>query len=356
MSSRVDALRHQLSEAGADAFICYSYPNYRYLSGFTGSLAVLLISLERAIIMSDFRYRTQAPKEVVDFDFVEIQGPVEETVLQQIRELGTAKLAFESAHLTYRQYAQLKTIDSLELAPTENWVEDIRSVKSDSEVALLERAAQIADAAIEKIVEEIRPGVTEQEVANRINTLIHSIGGKKEAFDLIVASGPRSAMPHGASSDRVIQRGEPIVIDMGAQFEGYHSDLTRTVWLDKIKSLQVLEIYDIVENAQAAALKVIQPGKPCVEIDAVARGLIEEAGYGELFGHGLGHGVGLEIHEFPVISRLGKGSVMPGMVFTVEPGIYIPDVGGVRLEDMVVVTSDGFRMLTRSAHRPGIKI
>lgn len=356
MNDRVEAIRRRLEEEGADAFICYSHPNYRYLSGFTGSLAVLLISMERAVMMSDFRYRTQIAEEVGEFDFVEIKGPPEETVIAQIKELNVSTLAFEARHLTYRNYAQLKQADSPELVPTEDWVEDLRAVKDESEVGLIERAASIAYAALAKAVEEIRPGMTEQEAANRINALIRSLGGKKEAFDLIVASGPRSAMPHGMSSERRIEAGEPIVIDIGAQFEGYHSDLTRTVWLDKMKSRQVVEIYSIVENAQAAAIGAIRPGMPCAEVDAVARDLIAEAGYGEFFGHGLGHGVGLEVHESPVISRLGKGNVKPGMVFTVEPGIYIPGVGGVRIEDMVVVTDDGCRKLVESAHRPEITI
>jgi Xaa-Pro aminopeptidase len=379
VNERVEAIRKSLKEAGADAFICYSYPNYRYLSGFTGSLAILLISTERAIIMSDFRYRTQIAEEVGEFEFVEIKGPPEETVFGQIGGLKISKLAFESRHLTYRNYAQLKRADSLELIPTEDWVEyrnyaqlkradsleliptedwveDLRAVKDDSEIGLIEKAASIADAALERVVGKIWPGMTEQQVANRIKVMILSLGGKKEAFDLIVASGPRSAMPHGASSDRPIEAGEPIVIDIGAQFEGYHSDLTRTVWLDKMRSRQVVEIYDIVENAQAAAIGAIRPGMPCAEVDAVARDLIAEAGYGELFGHGLGHGVGLEVHESPVISRLGKGKVKPGMVFTVEPGIYIPGVGGVRIEDMIVVTDDGCRRLVGSAHRPEITV
>ncbi|NQU07800.1 MAG: M24 family metallopeptidase, partial [Candidatus Abyssubacteria bacterium] len=168
------------------------------------------------------------------------------------------------------------------------------------------------------------------------------------------ASGPRSAMPHATPSDRRLEAGEPIVIDIGARYEGYHSDLTRTVWLDKIKKPQVLEIFEIAEKAQAAAIEALRPGMTGAEVDAVARDLVAEAGYGDFFGHGLGHGVGLEVHESPTISRLGKGGVEPGMVFTVEPGIYIPGVGGVRIEDMIVVTDEGCRKLTNSPHRPEI--
>jgi Xaa-Pro aminopeptidase len=356
MSNRLESIRNKLTETGADAFICYSSPNYRYLSGFTGSLAILIITMRQATIMSDFRYRTQIPQEVVDFDFVEIKGLPEETVFEQIQTLGISKLAFETAHLTYRHYAQLRSLEALDLIPTENWVEDIRSKKDIFEVETIEKAAEIADAAIETVSNDIRPGMSENEVANRINALIRSMGGKKEAFDLIVASGPRSAMPHGASSDRRIQAGEPIVIDIGAQFNGYNSDLTRTLWLDKIKNPQVLELYEIVEEAQSAAIEAIRPGMLCKDVDAVARDMIAERGYGEYFGHGLGHGVGLEVHEPPTISRLGKGGIRPGMVFTVEPGIYIPDVGGVRIEDMIVVTDDGCRRLTKSAHRPEIAV
>jgi Xaa-Pro aminopeptidase len=350
MNSRIEALREKLDEKGSDAFICYSYPNYRYLSGFTGSLAIVIITLSRAVIISDFRYRDQIAEEVGDLDFVEIKGPPEETVLDQIRGLDISTLAFESAHLTYRNYAQLDTIDSLSLVPTENWIEDLRVVKDPDEVERIQRAATITEAAVVAVASEIRPGMTEKQVADRINELIRSQGGKKEAFDLIVASGPRSAMPHAQPTDRGIEPGQPIVIDIGAQFEGYHSDLTRTIWLGRIEKSQVLEIYKIVENAQAAAIEAIRPGMLASKVDAIARDLIAEAGYKDFFGHGLGHGVGLDVHEAPTISRLGKGEIEPGMVFTVEPGIYIPGVGGVRIEDMVVVTEQGCRRLTGPAH------
>jgi Xaa-Pro aminopeptidase len=357
MNNRVETIRTRLNEVSADAFICFSNPNYRYLSGFTGSLAILIISRENSIIISDFRYRTQIAEEVTNFDYVEMNGRIEETVVQQIAELKIKRLAFESAHLSYRQYAHLRSVDSLELVPTEEWVEDQRQIKDEVEIGLIEKAASVVDAVIESVIEDIEEGMTEWEVANRIYTMIRGFGGKKEAFDLIVASGPRSAMPHASPSDSYrIEAGRPIVIDIGAQFRGYHSDLTRTVWLDRIKEPQVLEMYDIVDKAQSAAIKAIRPGIPCIEIDAVARKLIAEAGYGDFFGHGLGHGVGLEVHESPTISRLGKGITKPGMVFTVEPGIYIPQIGGVRIEDMIVVTSSGCRRLTMSAHQPSIDI
>ena len=223
-------------------------------------------------------------------------------------------------------------------------------MKDPDEVERIQRAATITEAAVEAVARDIRPGMTEKQVADRINELIRSQGGKKEAFDLIVASGPRSAMPHAQPTDRGIEPGQPIVIDIGAQFEGYHSDLTRTIWLGRIEKSQVLEIYKIVENAQAAAIEAIRPGMLASKVDAIARDLIAEAGYKDFFGHGLGHGVGLDVHEAPTISRLGKGEIEPGMVFTVEPGIYIPGVGGVRIEDMVVVTEQGCRRLTGPAH------
>ncbi len=354
MSSRLDAVRKKMEEGDANAFICYSYPNYRYLSGFTGSLGVLIITPDNAVIISDFRYRTQIEEEVSGFEYAEISGPPEETVLGQIRQLKISRLAFESAHLTYRNYAQLNTLDNVALVPSENWIEDIRIVKNDSEIELIERAVGIADEAVEGLSRELKPRMTEKQASNRLNEIIRSLGGKKEAFDLIVASGPRSAMPHAQPTDAPIEAGEPIVIDLGAQFEGYHSDLTRTVWLSRINRPQVLEIYEIVEKAQAAAIEAIKPGMRCAELDAVARDSIADAGYGEYFGHSLGHGVGLDVHESPLISRLGKGEIEPGMVFTVEPGIYVPDVGGVRIEDMVVVTESGCRTLSKSAHQPQI--
>jgi len=349
VNNRLSDLRKKFEEA--DAFLCMSYPNYRYLSGFTGSLCILLITRERALILSDFRYRTQIQGEVRGFEYREIAGPIEQTVAREIVELGVRHLAFEAEHTTYRQYAHLKAIESIELIPAEDWVEDLRTIKDPSELLMIEKAAAIADAAVEQIATEIEPGMTEAEVANRLNALLRSLGAKKEAFDLIVASGPRSAMPHAASSEKPISADEPIVIDIGAQFGGYHSDLTRTIWLDKINS-KIAEVYEIVENAQAAAIQAARPGIPCVELDAVARKFIEDAGYGDYFGHGLGHGVGLEVHEAPAVSRFGKGEIRSGMVFTVEPGIYIPEIGGVRIEDMALATESGCRLLTKSPHRP----
>jgi Xaa-Pro aminopeptidase len=348
---RIVALRERLLTEAADAFICMSYPNYRYLSGFSGSLCVLLINRKRAVIMSDFRYRTQIRGEAPDFDYVEIVGPVEQTVSRVIEEMSIRKLAFEAAHTTYRQYAHLKAIEALDLIPSENWVEDLRVIKDQAELLLIEKAAAMADSAVEQIARELRAGMIENEVANRLNFLLRSEGAKKEAFDLIVASGPRSAMPHAASSERLIQEGEPIVIDIGAQFAGYHSDLTRTIWVGKINQ-KIAEVYEIVENAQAAAIQAVRPGIAYAELDGVARNFIEQTGYGEYFGHGLGHGVGLEVHEPPSVSRFGKGEIQPGMVFTVEPGIYLPEIGGVRIEDMVVVTEKGCRLLTKSPHQP----
>ena len=356
MSGRIEAIREKLKAEGADAFICYSHPNYRYLSGFTGSLGIVIVSLSEAVIISDFRYRTQIEEEVSGFAYAEISGPPEETVLGQLGKLNVSRLAFEAAHLTYRNYAQLKTIEAIELAPTENWVEDLRAVKDDREVAAIEKAVSIVDGAIERIAREMKPGMTEKQVANRINEIIRSLGGKKEAFDLIVAAGPRSAMPHAQPTNHAIEAGEPVVIDIGAQLDGYHSDLTRTVWIDKIGESRVAEFYEIVDAAQAAAIEAIKPGMDCSAIDAVARDIITDAGYGEYFGHSLGHGVGLEVHESPTISRLGKGAVKPGMVFTVEPGIYVPNVGGVRIEDVVVVTDEGCRKLSASPHEPRISV
>jgi Xaa-Pro aminopeptidase len=354
MSGRVEAIRKRLEAEGIEAFICYSYPNYRYLSRFTGSLGIVIITLSRAILISDFRYRTQIEEEVSGFDYAEIKGPPEETVLAQLTDLKISKLAFEAPHLTYKHYAQLKLIDTIELVPTENWVEDLRVVKDEEEIELLEKAIAITDEAVEELSHRIKPGMTEKQVSNLINNIIRSRGGKKEAFDLIVAAGPRSAMPHAQPTDRPIQKGEPIVVDIGAQFDGYNSDLTRTLWLGKIGEPKILEIYEIVDKAQAAAIESIKPGMACKDIDAIARDMIADAGYGEYFGHGLGHGVGLDVHEQPTISRLGKGEVKPGMVFSVEPGIYIPDTGGVRIEDLIVVTDDGCRKLSKAPRLPEI--
>ncbi|MFQ5814763.1 MAG: M24 family metallopeptidase, partial [Anaerolineae bacterium] len=264
-------------------------------------------------------------------------------------------VGFESAHLTVDQHREWQEVaedavstSEFELVPTKELVEMIRAVKDEDELGKIKKAIALADEAISHIVDFIEPGMTEKEVAWEMEVFMRTHGAEKLAFDLIVGSGPNGAMPHATVSERAIRAGEPIVIDMGARIDGYNSDMTRTICAgrpdDKFK-----EIYDIVLEAQLTAEQNIRPGMQGKQADDIARQVIEKAGYGKEFGHGLGHGVGLAVHEKPGVGRLSEDVLVPGMVFTVEPGIYLPGWGGVRIEDIVVLKEDGVEVLTQAS-------
>ena len=346
---RLTKLREALAAEGLDAILITQPENRRYLSGFTGSAGVLLISADEAIIATDFRYYEQAEKQAPDFCLAKITDKFKALLPELVQQVGAKRVGFESTHLTVDQYQQWQEVaEGFELVPTKELVERIRAVKDDDELGKIRKAIALSDEAIAHIVGFIEPGMTEKEVAWELEVFMRTRGAEKLAFDLIVGSGPNGAMPHATVSERVIRAGEPIVIDLGAMIDGYNSDLTRTICAgqadDKFK-----EIYDIVLTAQLTAEQSIRPGMTGKQADAIARQVIEEAGYGENYGHGLGHGVGLAVHEKPTVGRLSEDVLEPGMVFTVEPGIYLPGWGGVRIEDIVVLREDGAEVLTQAS-------
>ncbi|MBW5446791.1 M24 family metallopeptidase [Cohnella sp. CFH 77786] len=347
-NARVRHLRGKIAEAGATAMLVGSGVNRRYLSGFTGTSGVLLLSEDRAALITDFRYREQAPKQAHGYEIVEHGPDIKATVADLLKEWGIEKLLFEDRHVTFAEHASwVKAYAPAELLPAGGIVEELRMVKEEAELGVMREAAEVADRTFEHILGFIKPGVTELEVAAEMETFMRKLGASGPSFDTIVASGERSALPHGVASGRVIGANEFVKLDFGAYYQGYCSDLTRTVVVGKPNDKHK-EIYAIVKEAQQSALDHLKPGMMGREGDALTRDIITRYGYGDHFGHGTGHGLGMEIHEEPRLSRTGDIVLRPGMTVTVEPGIYLPGFGGVRIEDDVVITDTGIQILTRS--------
>lgn len=346
MNERCAALARRLP-AGAQAAMISSAPGIRYLSGYTGE-GIALIAGNLAAIVTDFRYTEQAQRQAPDFRILEISsGEAHEAVAYRLlKECGAACLAIEEDVLTVAQYKKLKDVmPGMTLVSLDGAVQRLRQVKDASEIQSLAAANQLTSDCFDHMCALIREGMTEREIALEIDYWMMRNGSEGVSFDTIVASGPNGSLCHAIPSDRRVQKGDLITMDFGAVIGGYHADMTRTVAIGQI-SPELRRMYDTVLAAQLSALKAIRPGVLCSDVDAVARSLIDEAGYAGRFGHGLGHSTGLEIHEEPRFSRLCGERVQPGMVITVEPGVYIPDVGGVRIEDSVAVTDTGIRILT----------
>jgi len=352
---RLTKLRETLTTEGLDAILITQPENRRYLSGFTGSTGVLLISQEQTVLATDFRYYEQVEKQAPDFRLAKVTDKFKTLLPELVQQVGAKRVGFESAHLTVDQRQQWQEVaegavstSKFELAPTTELVKQIRAIKDEDELSKIRKAIALADQAIAHIARFVEPGMTEKEVAWELEVFMRTRGAEKLAFDLIVGSGPNGAMPHATVSERLIQAGEPIVIDMGAVIDGYNSDLTRTICAGRPND-KFREIHAIVLEAQLTAERNIRPGMQGKQADAIARKVIEEAGYGENYGHGLGHGVGLAVHEKPGVGRLSEDVLEPGMVLTIEPGIYLPGWGGVRIEDIVVMREDGVEVLTQAS-------
>jgi Xaa-Pro aminopeptidase len=353
--SRVSRLREELASRELDAFVVTHQQNRRYLSGFTGSDGALFVTPDQAKLITDFRYLEQAERQSPGFDLVEAT-PIEllpEALGELVRQTGVKRAGFESHDVAVADYSDWTTAIDSELVPVKELVEEMRAIKDEGELESIKRAVAIGDAAMAHIREFIRPGMAEKEVAWELEAYMRTHGAEAAGFDIIVASGPSGAMAHATVSDRAIQLGEPIVIDVGARVDGYHSDLTRTLVLGEPDD-RFEEIYDVVLRAQEAALEGIRPGMTGREADALARGVIEEAGYGEYFRHGLGHSVGLEIHEDPRASTVSEAVLQPGMTLTVEPGIYITGWGGVRIEDIVLMGQGRAQIITWADKDPAL--
>jgi len=344
MIERVLALRKFFAGQGLAAVVVAKPENRRYFSGFTGSSGLLLVSGESAKLLTDFRYIEQAGREALGFDIVRHGSDPYETLAAEMKDLAGEKVGFESDFATWDDYQKMNEI-CVRLVPVH--LDPLRTAKDEAELAALRMAVCLADNAFSHILPFIKPGVSERAIALELEYNMQKNGAEKSAFDIIVASGPRSALPHGRASDKRLAAGELVTMDFGAVFAGYHSDITRTVVLGKASPRQ-REIYDIVRAAQQAGLAAVTAGALCRDVDAAARKVIADAGLGDYFGHGLGHGVGLAVHEEPRLGPASDTVLVPGMTVTVEPGVYLPDWGGVRIEDTVVVTAGGPLVLTGS--------
>lgn len=346
LHNRISSARRYLDRFGIDALLLFGLPAIRYLSHFTGSDGVVVLSADEGWFLTDSRYTVQATLETAGVQVREYRGKVE-GIAALLQEMKWCRVGFESEQISVAQFRLLSEIvPDFELVPIGGELDGLRMVKDDGEIRLLEKSAEIASGAFFSIIENIRPGVAERDVALALEIAMKRAGADEKSFDFIVASGSRGALPHGKGSDRMIGSRELVTIDFGAVYEGYHSDETVTVAVGAPDSRQK-EIYGIVKDAHDLALEAVKPGISLKELDCKARDYIQAKGYGKFFGHGLGHGVGLEVHECPVVSYKNEGVVEEGMVFTIEPGIYIPDWGGVRIEDTVVVTRDGCLLLTK---------
>ena len=348
MSNRIEAIRGILRDLKLDGIVVTKNQNWYYLSGFTGSNAVLIITADDNLLVTDFRYLEQAAAEAGGFRIIKPLAFVEDAVADEITKLGLKRLGFEDENMPYRIYSSYgDKLPGVELVPLGQSLEKIRWVKDEREVAALRKAAAITDDAFDHIVDFIKPGVREAEIALEIEYFMKKKGAQRAAFEIIVASGPRAALPHGVASQKIISGGEFVVLDFGAVYDGYHADMTRTVITGRPDEKQ-RQIYDLVLRAQEKAIEAIKPGVKCCVVDLAARDMITVEGYGANFGHGLGHSVGLEIHEKPSFTPRDETILEPGMVITVEPGVYLSGWGGVRIEDLIHVTNDGYEILSKS--------
>lgn len=347
MNEQLTAIRKIFGQNSFDAFMVSNDLNRRYLSGFDGSAGTLLISQEKAYLVTDFRYVEQANAQVKGFEVKKRGDDLHQILNQLFTECGWRKIAFESKQVSYADYIEMNEKLGVELIPLDGAVEKLRMIKNKSELEILRNGAQELDSAFSYICTRLRAGVTEKEIDLELEFYLRRNGAEAASFRFIVASGERGALPHGAATTKKLAQGELVTIDFGAVYDGYATDMTRTVAIGSTDQRQ-REIYGIVEEARSAAAAFVKPGIKANEADQVARDIIEKAGYGNYFGHGLGHGVGLETHELPTLNPRSTTMLEAGMVVTVEPGIYIPGWGGVRIEDMVLVTADGAELLTSS--------
>ncbi|MFN0159102.1 MAG: M24 family metallopeptidase [Bacteroidota bacterium] len=342
---RLAQLRKTLVEKGLDALLVSSLYNIRYLSGFSGSNGLIVVRRNSAHFLTDSRYVLQSREEVKGFKRIIAQRGLFDEVAKQKLLSGCARVGFESQHLPHSQYIEMRRqFPRIRLVPTAELVEDMVLVKDQSELESIKEAVRISDMVFDTILDTIRPGVRELDVAAEISYLHKTHGAEQDAFECIVASGERGALPHARATSKKIKSGDLVTLDFGCTVRGYNSDITRTVGVGRVSKKQ-RRMYDVVLEAQRAAIAEAHAGMPASELDAVARDRIAAAGYGKYFTHSLGHGLGLQVHERPRVSSLGKERLQSGSVITIEPGVYIPGVGGVRIEDDVVLTPTGCQVL-----------
>jgi Xaa-Pro aminopeptidase len=353
----LDKIREAIRRKGADALLVTQPENRRYLSGYRAtdlsiaeSSGFLLVPTRGTpLLITDSRYQLQAEKEAAGFEVVLLRGSFLGALKRLLGRLGLRQLTFESHYMLYGAAMGLMDVgkkQGIEVKPVSCMIEKLRIRKTPEEIQKIRQSVLLNETVFQEVFARLKPGQTEREVALAIESTMMQRGAEAPAFPTIVAAGPNAALPHAVPTDRIINKGETIIIDMGLKLEGYCSDMTRTVVLGK-PDKSTVKIIRLVRRAQRAALKIIKAGISARDADSAAREVISEAGYGKNFGHGLGHGVGLAVHEAPSLNRMRRNKLQPGMVVTVEPGIYLPGLGGVRLENMVVVEEKGCTILNR---------
>lgn len=340
-------LRQALVDNQIDGLLITNEFNRRYMTNFTGTAGVAIVSQQDAVFITDFRYTEQAAKQITDFRIVQHTKTIVEEIAQQVALMGIQTLGFEKDTVSYGTYELYQQVVKAELVPVSGLIEKIRLIKTEQEINIIKVACEIADNAFSHILSFIEPGKTELEVSNELEFFMRKQGATSSSFDTIVASGWRSALPHGVATDKVIEKGDFVTLDFGALYNGYISDITRTIAVGE-PSLKLIDMYNAVLESQLLALEKVGPGMTGIEADAVARDYLTSKGYGEAFGHSTGHGIGLEVHEGPGLSFRSDTVLEPNMVVTIEPGIYIPHVGGVRIEDDIVITQTGNEKITHS--------
>ncbi len=351
---RLKKLRDDIQLRGIDAILISDKANRRYFSGFTGSAGYLLVTPATAILATDSRYTEQAQDEALGWNILKLSAS-QEWLTNTLSDFKAKNLAIEADNITVSNMKKIcKTFESstlpLEVIPTTNIGINHRAIKDEEDLHSLIRAIQISDEAFNEVADEIEPGQTEVEIAWRFKQAVHDRGAEDTSFDTIVAAGANASRPHHRAGNKRVEKGETIVFDCGARFQGYCSDLTRTLILGEAGEKEKT-IHRIVQDAQQAAIDGIKAGMTGCEADSIARSVITEAGYGENFGHSLGHGIGLEVHEAPAISFNNNDKLQDKMVFTLEPGIYIPGWGGVRIEDVVILEGEHCKVISKASRR-----
>lgn len=343
-------IREKMAQNKVDALLVTNHLNRRYLTNFTGSAGVVIITENKAIIMTDFRYENQVHEQTEGFEIIiyKQSDAMLVNVIQEVNRLNIRSLGFESDDLNFDTFTLLNEKCSANLVPINSVFGDIRAIKTPDEIENFKIASNITDRAFAEICDFIKAGMSELEVANNLEFILKREGSDFDGRQMTVASGFRSALPHGRPSDKVIETGDMIMLDFGSVYKGYHSDMTRTIAVGEPAD-ELKEVHQIVLDALTLTKEKIQVGMAGKEVDAISRDYIREKGYGEKFGHGSGHGLGLAIHENPFFSPSSNHIVQENMVITIEPGIYIPNLGGVRIEDNLIIKTDTHEVLTKSS-------
>lgn len=350
MTGRLGRLREGYARLGCDAFFSVSPPNNQYLTGFLSSFieisSVLIVTDNEALFLTDSRYTEQAEAQVSGCEVIEIKGDQLLRCGERLSDLGVKKAAYDPATLTIDEMSRFQTACKAEVVADKTLVSTMRMIKSPEEITALRAASELAEGVLADLLPTLEEGLTERELAAQFEYEFKKRGASGASFDTIALFGPRSSLPHGEPGGTCVKAGDVILLDFGCRYAGYCSDLTRTYGFGTIPGAWFEEVYSLVLAAQMIALEAVRAGVTCREVDATARNLIAEGGYGAYFGHGLGHGVGIEIHEAPRLNPESEVVLEEGMVVTVEPGIYLPGQGGVRIEDLIVVTGDGCDILS----------